>query len=242
MAKVRERFWVFLALVPFFASGLPFESGFELAGRSRYLWRGLRLSQGPVAQPAVWASFAGWTISPWANITLGHEGDGWGLNELDLTVSYQQEISGFSIEPSAAGYFYADDWAKPELELGVNVAYGLGDFELTSGHNLGVFPSAGGYFGTIGGAFSREVGFGLAPEVSLSAGWGSPQFNEINYGVARWKLNVIEFGVGLNYSLKGLLDIKPFLEMSVVPDPVLRNAGGSEAVQAVFGLTMGRGF
>lgn len=241
MAKGRERFWVFLALVPVFASGLSFESGFELSGRSRYVWRGLRLSQGPVAQPAVWASFRGWTISTWANIPLGHKGDGLGLNEPDLTVSYQQEILGFSLEPSAAGYFYADDWTKPELELGLNVAYGLADFELSSGHNLGVFPSAGGYFGTVGGAFSREVGFGLAPEVSLSAGWGSPQFNEVNYGVARWAFNVIEFGAGLNYSLKGVVDVKPFVELSVVPDRVLRSAGG-EAFQAVFGLTVGRGF
>jgi len=242
MGKFRERFAVFLILVPVFISGLPIEAGVEFTGQTRYVWRGLRLSQGPVAQPSVWASFAGWTISPWANITLGNKkGDGWGLNELDLNLGYQLDFGGIKVEPSATGCFYPDDWTEPELELGVNFGYELGELELSSEHTSVVFPSAGGYFGTIGGVFSRDVGFGLTPEMRLAGGWGSVKFNEINYGVARWALNVVEAGAGLNYSLKRLVDVKPFIALSVVPDKTLRNAGGERLIQVVWGLTIRRG-
>jgi hypothetical protein len=242
MGKFRERFSVFLILFPFLViSGLPIEVGVELTGQTRYVWRGLRLSRGPVAQPTVWLSFAGWTISPWANITLGNKVDGWGLKELDLNLGYQLDLLGVKVEPSATGCFYPDDWTEPELALGVNFGYEVGELELSSEHTSVVFPSAGGYFGTIGAVFSREVGYGLAPEMWLACGWGSTKFNEINYGVARWALNVIESGAGLNYALKGLVDVKPFIALSVVPDKTLRNDGGERLIEAVGGLTITRG-
>lgn len=242
MEKVKQRLVVIFSLLPCFAFGLPFEAGFELAGKSSYVWRGLRLSRGIVVQPSVWASFAGWTFSPWANFTLGHSGDRWGLSELDLTVDYQRDLWGITVQPTAAGYFYLGEWSEPEAELGLNCFYHFGGVDLKTGQNIGVFPSLGSYFGTIGISFFQEVGYGLKPEISLAAGWGSAKFNQVNYGVEKWAVNVLESELGVNYSFKGLIDLKPFLELGVVPDRMLRNAGGGELVQVVFGLTVGRGF
>lgn len=242
MGKVKQGLVVIFSLLPCFAFGLPFEAGFELAGKSSYVWRGLRLSRGIVAQPSVWASFAGWTFSPWANFTLGHKGDGWGLSELDLIVDYQRELWKITVQPTAAGYFYAGQWSKPEVELGLNCVYWIGEVGLKTGHNIGVFPSTGNYFGTIGVSFSKELGCRLTPEISLAAGWGDAKFNQVNYGVEKWKVNVVESELGWNYSLNGLMMLKPFFELIVVPDRTLRATGGVDLIQVVIGLTLEKEF
>ncbi|MGQ9677679.1 MAG: hypothetical protein ACUVUD_00135 [bacterium] len=241
MEKGRQRSAVIFSFLTCFAVGWSLEAGFELAGKSSYVWRGLRLSRGIVAQPSVWTSFAGWTFSPWANFSLGQSGDGWGLSELDIAVDYQREFWGITVQPSAAGYFYDGEWSKPEAELGLNCAYWIGEVGLKTGHNIGVFPSIGNYFGTIGVSFSQELGYGLTPEISLAAGWGDAKFNQVNYGVKEWRLNVVESELGLNYSLNGLVEVRPFLELIVVPDRTLRDAGGVDLIQVVIGLTFGKG-
>ena len=66
---VTLRFVVWLCLGAFafcpgslIASELSF--GAELDGNSRYVWRGLALSSGPVLQPSAWVSLAGFTLTP----------------------------------------------------------------------------------------------------------------------------------------------------------------------------------
>src|SRR5688572_13068726 len=60
--------------------------GFETDFSSRYVWRGLTLSEGPVQQTSAWVSKGPLTYTLWSNFVLG-KGDNRGrFDEVDLTI------------------------------------------------------------------------------------------------------------------------------------------------------------
>jgi hypothetical protein len=75
---------------------------------TRYMWRGMILTNDPVAQPSITAGIAGLSVNIWANYDLTdvneNGGDAFQLQELDYTVSYAfSPVEGLSLE---AGWIY----------------------------------------------------------------------------------------------------------------------------------------
>src|SRR5262245_60166899 len=71
-----------IAMIPLlFAHGLAQEPGsgkapkvtygFETDFNSRYVWRGIAQSEGPVEQTTAWVSVSGFTFCAWGNMELG---------------------------------------------------------------------------------------------------------------------------------------------------------------------------
>ena len=50
-------------------------AGLDLDSTSRFVWRGLALSDGPAVQPSVWASAFGLTASAWGSALITNEDD-----------------------------------------------------------------------------------------------------------------------------------------------------------------------
>jgi hypothetical protein len=216
--------------------------GAELDGNSRYVWRGLALSEGPVLQPSAWVSLAGFTLTPWANFAF-REGDARaGFNEVDFTLDYSRDISSLTINPSFSVYLYPNQSdAPPTGELALALSYPVGPVSIFTDHSVDLIATPGAYFGDAGLSFESEVVSSLTVEASAYAGWGSARFNEANVDVNRAALNVAGTDVALTWSACGLFYLRPHAALSVILDRELRAAVASPLL-IVGGLAVGREF
>jgi hypothetical protein len=236
--------WFFLGASALFSASLAaseLSCGAELDGNSRYVWRGLALSDGPVLQPSAWVSLAGLTLTPWANFAF-REGDARaGFNELDLTLDYSRDVSSLTVNPSFALYLYADEDAPSTGELALALSCPLGPVSVFTDHSVDLIAAPGAYYGDAGLGFERGLACGLALEASASAGWGSARFNEANIGVNRAALNTAGADLALTWSPGGAFYLRPHAALSVLLDPELRSAVPSPLL-ITGGLAVGRDF
>jgi len=222
------------------ASELSF--GAELDGNSRYVWRGLAFSDGPVLQPSAWVSLAGFTLTPWANFAF-REGDaGAGFNELDFTLDYSRDVFSLTVNPSFSVYLYPNQAdAPPTGELALALSYPVGPVSIFSDHSVDMIATPGAYFGDAGLSFESDLVQSLAVEASAYAGWGSARFNEANVGVNRAALNVAGIDLTLTWSPLGLLYLRPHVAASSLLDAGLREAT-ERPFNVTAGLAIGRDF
>ena len=222
------------------ASELSF--GAELDGNSRYVWRGLALSDGPVLQPSTWVSLAGFTLTPLANFAF-REGDVPAeFNELDLTLDYSRDVSSLTVNPSFSVYLYPNQTgAPPTGELALALSYPVGPVSVLTDHSVDLIAAPGAYFGDAGLSFDTDLTESFALEVSARAGWGSARFNQTNVGVNRAALNVAGTDLALTWSPCGLFYLRPHAALSVLLDRELR-AAIPNPLLITGGLAVGREF
>ena len=233
-----------IALSGVFASGvaLPLTAGLEADFASRYVWRGLALSDGPVLQPSVWASFAGFTLTPWANIALHEDSARVGLDELDFTLDYSRDFSDLTVKPSFSTYLYPNQAdASPTGELAVALSYPVGPISVLTDQSVDLIATPGAYFGDAGLSIENELARNLSVEASLRVGWASARFNDANLGVNRAALNMGGADLALSWSPGGLFYLRPHAALSVILDRELRAAVASPLLIAG-GLAIGREF
>ena len=244
---MRLRLFLWLCLVAFascpgslIASELSF--GAELDGNSRYVWRGLALSEGPVLQQSAWVSLAGFTLTPWANFAF-HEGDApAGLNELDFTLDYSRDVFNLTVDPSFSVYLYPNQAdAPPTGELALALSYPVGPVSVFTDHLVDPIATPGAYFGDAGLNFETDLIQSLTVEASAYAGWGSARFNEANVGVNRAALNVAGTDLALTWSACGLFYFRPHVALSMLLDRELR-AAVPNPLLITGGLAVGRDF
>src|SRR5215467_2919137 len=68
---------------------------------SKYVWRGIPLSDSPVLQSDAWVKAYGAQVLVWGNLDLS-EGS---LNEIDLQTSYHYQWKNLIVEPALIFYF-----------------------------------------------------------------------------------------------------------------------------------------
>jgi hypothetical protein len=201
-----------------------FTFGADLDFNSRYMWRGLRMSEGAVMQPSLWASHKGFTFSLWSNIDLEDEPGRPNFNELDYTLSYWKEWMGFTWEPNVAHYTYPNTGWPSTTELGLKVSRPVGPVTLFTSHWIDVQEVAGAYYGELGLEYERE----LAPKWTLQAsgifGWGSSRFNQAYIGPNETAANAFSVSLALTRSLGGGVYVRPHIQYSRLLDGALRGA------------------
>jgi hypothetical protein len=230
------------AFCPGFLTASELSFGAELDGNSRYVWRGLALSEGPVLQPSAWVSLAGFTLTPWANFAF-REGDASaGFNELDFTLDYSRDVSNLTVNPSFSVYLYPNQTeAPPTGELALALSYPVGPISLFTDHSVDLIATPGAYFGDAGLSFERDLAQNLTVEASAYAGWGSARFNEANFGVSRAALNVAGADLALTWSVCGVFYVRPHTALSVLLDRRLRDEVSSPLL-ITGGLAIGKEF
>jgi hypothetical protein len=222
------------------AGAIPF--GFELCSESRYVWRGMPCSQGPVAQPSLWLSLGNFTLSPWANYVLGPEENRWKFNEVDLYLTYSRELAGLSLEPSLAYYVFPNQPDVPATaELNLALSCPFGPLELTTTHTLDLLEYRGAYFGDLGLSYEYEFDESWSAGLSASAGLGTSRFNDAYFETPRTALNVISAETSVTWSGLGLCYLRPHLNLNTIPDAALRESAETTTTLSG-GLALGREF
>ena len=187
---------------------------------SKYVWRGIPLSEGPAIQSAGWLSAYGAQILLWSNFDLAEET----LNEVDLQASYTYEWNNLSIEPILLFYFLPHQDAPNTGEAGFKLSYALGPFRFITGHAFDFIEFGGAYFGAVGAGYQREFTDYFSLETSAGIGWANSQFNEAYFGVSQGALNVFQWTLALTFSPGGHLFITPHLKVSSILDGDLRGS------------------
>jgi hypothetical protein len=233
-----------IALFGMLASGAaaPLSVGVEADFASSYVWRGLALSDGPVLQPSVWASFAGFTLTPWANVAFSEGSAPAGLNELDLTLDYSRDVFDLTVNPSLSVYLYPNQTdATPTGEFALALSYPVGPVSVFSDNSVDLMAVPGAYCGDAGLSFESEFSEDLGVEASARVGWGSARFNNASFEVNHAALNLTGIDLALNWSPGGLFYLRPHAALSVILDRDLR-AAVTNSLLATGGLAIGREF
>lgn len=159
--------------------------GIELDLNSRYVFRGLALSQGAVVNPSVYVSRGPWTFSLWANFVARDRTNHGQINEVDPTLTYSTAWRGLTIEPSLTYYGLINQpGGASTAELGVRLALPLsGGFELFTNHGLDLHEFDHAWYGDLGVERTWQVSSGIELVAAVRAAGASRSFHEAYAGV-----------------------------------------------------------
>ncbi len=160
---------------------------FELGTFDRYVWRGLRLTDGPVLQPSVTVSRGALSANVWGNMDLDNvNGNESQYNEIDVTLGYEYERGPFGLTASLINYNFPNTLGATTTEFCIAASFDVPSqpavsIYLDTVETLGSYTTLG-----LSHAFSSEYENPVAWELTLGVGigWGSAEHNELYFGSA----------------------------------------------------------
>ena len=189
------------------------EVGFELTADyfGKYIWRGQNLSDDPVFQPGLSASYKGLTAAIWGNMDLrninGNSGD---FSEVDYSLDYSSTFPGIEGVGYSVGVIYYD-FPGTAVKDTTEAYWGL-NFDLPLSPSITVYhdvdEAEGSYVSlAIGHSIERiaELGPGIpvGMEIGASLGWGSGSYNKYYWGTEQSKLQDLTFSVSFPMEIAG---------------------------------------
>jgi uncharacterized protein (TIGR02001 family) len=136
---------LFSFLIGFSVQAMAVEGEFELGTvMSNYVWRGIRLSDGPVYQASATISAKGFSANVWGNFDF----DAKKYNETDITLSYSRDIKKLSLEAGFIHYAIVDAEDSDEIYAGFSLDVLLQPsmkayFDVNAGKGVFLQPSIG---------------------------------------------------------------------------------------------------
>lgn len=212
--------------------------GVDLDIFSSYVWRGLTLTNKPVAQPAVWVSFpagnASITAGGWSSIDLGKYDNGSDISESGGTSAFNfaefdpyAEVSFPAGKATLTGgvtaYIYPNDAGLTEDANTVEI-YGKVDLDVPLSPSLSVYYDVD----KIKGAYieaglshslaaSEKVSIDLGAAAGFSAGQGISDDIDESFNFADDGLTHVDFSAGVPFTA-GVFSITPVVHFVVNVD------------------------
>jgi hypothetical protein len=212
-----------------------FTYGFESDLASRYLWRGLAFSDGPVSQNSLWMSKGNFTGSIWSNYNISDPADRSRFNELDYSLSFEPSFNEFTVSALLQAYSYPDQQESPSTaEISLGISYDRFVLNPFTNHTFDIKEYRGSYFGELGLRSSRDLNERISLEASVEIGWGSAKFNKAYINGNNWSLEVVTFEAASTWNFNDTFYIRPHLTTTaiidrkikaLVEDPVLYQVG-----------------
>jgi len=179
----------------------PVTITFDANLASRYQWRGLILSDGPVFQPSIDFTYRGWSLNFWGSMELSdanmYDDLGSGRNrftEWDTTLTYSFEHLGNSFQIGYTYYDYPNTGFQSSNEV---FAIWSREAEITPYAEVFYdFDQVKGVYVRVGADKSWPVGNGSLT-LGAALGWGSQGYNESIFGTDRAALT--DLGLSLTY-------------------------------------------
>ena len=216
----------------------------DVAVSSKYVWRGLILTDDPVLQPSLTVGYKGLGLNIWANTDLtdgnGTPGE---INELDYTLDYSFSVKQVNLGVGVIQYTFPHTDFEPTTEL-----YGTAALDVLLAPTVKIYwdvDEVGGVYGTLGIGHSfplKEVkGISSSLDLSGSLGYATSGWNEGYYGVHSSGLVDLLLTVGLPISIDGHLSITPYISYSQLIDGDLKDAVEDDNA-TFFGATLSLAF
>ncbi len=231
-----------------FAGQKPSVSG-DLTFASKYVWRGLILTDDPVLQPSVTVSHKGFSLNLWANDDLTDKGTSGAseITEFDYTLDYSFAVKKFSFDLGVIQYTFPNTGSEGTTEIFGTVGY---DFIVSPSLTLyWDTDEAGGVYGNLSLSHSFGLGeiLGLKPSLDLSAGIGyaSSGWNDFYYNVDSSAFVDLLLTAGLSVPVDEYLTVTPFISYSTLVDGDLEDAvklSGSNDSATFYGVTISISF
>jgi hypothetical protein len=198
--------------------------GAEADLNSRFVWRGVAYSAGPVLQPSTWVSVYGFTANVLATLLVNDEPPRRRLVSVVPSLGYAYAWLRLTVEPGMTVYFSHDD-VTPEttVEASFNGSFRLGAFKLVSTNNVDVRSHRGAYFGTLGAKYETSSERWTI-EGAVDVGGATAPFNEAYFQVATAAIGLAEASLQARYDISDVFYFALHTEASVLLAPSLRSA------------------
>ena len=217
----------------------------------KYIWRGQNLSDDPVFQPGLSASYKGLTAAIWGNLELtninGNSGD---FPEADYSLDYSAALPGIEEVGYSVGVIYYDFPGTATKDT-TEIYWGL-NFDLSLSPSVTVYhdiDEAEGSYISLAFGHSLEKVAELGPdlpvgmEIGASTGWGSSSYNKYYWGTDQSKLNDLAFSVSFPIEIAGWT-VAPSLNYITLLSDDIRNTGayGTDSDFFFAGISLSKSF
>lgn len=201
---------------------------------SKYVWRGIRSSDGPVWQPAASASWEGLALWGWGNMDLTDDGANRNrFTEIDWGVKYARSIGDFNLSAGFINYQFPNSagstttevygavgyscWFTPTVTLYQDIDQNRGEYATLSVEHL------------FEGVLQPTKDISVDASVNMSVAYGSAAYNLANYGTDTAGFTDAAVTVGLPVHLGKSLTLTPSVSGAQLLDYNIRNSmpGGS---------------
>lgn len=193
---------------------------------SRYVWRGLPVSQYAVFEPAATISKWGFTPNFWGNMNMGNEQYQGKFNEVDLGINYLKKFGNFAIKPAYTHYFYpsiGDEPSSGEASISFSYVF-LNCLELFSNNYFDVVDQLGAYYGNAGLGYMHRFKKTYIFQTAVSGGWANAKWNDYYVGANTAAGNHVTLDMSLFIKMKSWFFVRPYLQANFLTDPALRNS------------------
>lgn len=224
------------------AAEAPFSLSAEVDLNSRYVWRGIALSQGAVINPSLTLAHGGWSLNAWANLdrepSLPRA-----LNELDGTLAWSGSFLGIEVSPSLAYYTYPQTGVPSTAEAQIEARFAVrGPVSAFTRQSVELMEVKGAAWSAAGLACElpewRHVA--LAGNVQYGRGWW--RFASAYADESLEGLNVLGAGVSAEIQPPGAaFTLRPHLDWYGVGNAPVRHTLTGPSPW-VFGLAVGGEF
>lgn len=183
----------------------------EVAFLNMYVWRGIRLTDGPVMQPSATLTVGGFYANVWANVDLDDvNGNEYKFNEVDFTANYSQGIGPVSLFGGVIYYTFPNTDFDSTMEVFVGAS-----LETPLSPTVTVYRDIDlieGFY--VNFAVSHEIPIeGTDGVINLfaNASWSDEDYNFGYFGVAKNTLTDFLVGGSLSMGLMEGIGIAPYL-------------------------------
>lgn len=241
MKRIRVAFLLALIMVPPVWAGdlTPSSAGLETDFSSKYTWRGMAYSTGPVAQPYGWITVDSFTVSLWGNAMLTDEpkfgAKSGAFDGGDVALGWSHDFGRWRIEPGFEFWFdrpVSATFDPATGELSARVSWRLGPMRLFVSQAADVVRFGGAYYGEAGPNFtvSRK---GLDFDASLRQAWASAKFNRIYAGVEKAEPTFIGADGSVTHSFRPGVYLRLRSEVTRMTDAAIRRSLRQSALFSV---------
>ena len=212
----------------------PWGVSLDLTRHSKYVWRGITVTDEPVLQPAITFGCGNLSASVWANIdTTDSSGDRWQANEVDYTLDYAFGWKAFKFSVGAVFYQFPSAHCADTVEV-----YGAVGLDVPLAPTVTLYQDVDEHDGqyvvlSVGHTFEDVwkpcQGVALSVDLGASAAWGSRKHNRFYYGAGSGWADATA-SLGLPIKIGDHLTVTPAAHYSYILDPDVAEALGDRDV------------
>ena len=228
--------YLLLALVSSSFAGTPWWGG-NLDLNSRYQWRGLHFSDGPVMQGALEGGISNLTVGTFGNLALGFGDDALLFDELDLYTSWTQQEGDIWVSPSLVVYMFPG-LAPTTGEVLLDMGWMPATLGLQGGLALDVMDAAGSFWGQMEAVYEPALDGPLALQILLGGGAGNGRFNEYYAGLESGGFSSAWLQFTADHGLSSSLGVSAWVRGEIIVNDALRQALGQPLFNPVGGVSL----